>query len=295
MTETQPSRRSLFTGTKPAATAALALASLAATAQAQTPVAGPNPRARGLSDADILNFALNLEYLETEYYLRALTGQGLQASRAGAAAGPVRGGRQVAFQTPVIREFVENITRNESGHVNFLQSTLGAAAISRPAIDFDAGFAAVSQAAGLGSFDPFASEDDFLLGSFLFEDVGVTAYKGAAPLLRSRDILAAAASIHATEAYHMGAVRSLLFRKGPQSRSRAGRISDLRDQLDGPTELDQGLEANGKANIVPTDSGGIAFSRTPQQVLNIVYGKPGQEVASGAFYPDGVNGRIQTS
>lgn len=46
---------------------------------------------------------------------------------------------------------------------------------------------------------------------------------------------------------------------------------------------------------MPSDSGGVTFSRTPQQVLNIVYGKPGRGVAGGAFYPDGVNGRIQTS
>jgi hypothetical protein len=51
---------------------------------------------------------------------------------------------------------------------------------------------------------------------------------------------------------------------------------------------------HGKANVVPADGNGLAFGRTPGQVLNIVYLTP-KVANSGGFYPDGVNGQLHTS
>jgi hypothetical protein len=39
--------------------------------------------ADAIEDSDIFQFALNLEYMETEYYLRATTGEGMSAADAG--------------------------------------------------------------------------------------------------------------------------------------------------------------------------------------------------------------------
>ena len=189
---------------------------------------------RRLTDADILNFALNLEYLEAEYYTRGVTGRGL-----GVPGAQVRGGRKVPFANAAVREILAEIADNERGHVAYLVGVLGEDAIRFPAVDFVGGFRAAGRAAGLGNnFDPFADEVSFMLGGVLFEDVGVTAYKGAAPLLTNKAILEAAAGILAVEGYHMGALRSILYRRGDRARRAVNAISDARDALDGPADLD---------------------------------------------------------
>lgn len=251
----------------------------------------------GLADPAIFNFALNLEYLETEYYLRATTGSGLTAADSGAEAGAVTNAPRgpVRFSNDAFRGFAEELAANELAHVRFYRQTLGPAAVDRPALDLGA-FAAAAQAAGLGSdFDPFASEMNFFLGGMLMEDVGITAYKGAAPLIASKTLLAAAAGVLAVEAYHMGMVRSLLYQMGPEARDAAEAISNLRDSLDGPEDLDQGLVMGGRANVVPSDPSAVAFGRTPQQVLRIVYATPEAGVSGGGFYPAGMNGVLRTT
>ncbi|HXG57169.1 MAG TPA: hypothetical protein VNJ03_17455, partial [Vicinamibacterales bacterium] len=111
--------------------------------------------------------------------------------------------------------------------------------------------------------------------------------------------LEASAGILAVEGYHMGSLRWLLYRRGERAHLTANAISDARDALDGPTDLDQGITMPGpqgiRANIVPADEFGRAFSRTPQQVLNIVYLTPQKNMGRGGFYPNGMNGAITTT
>ena len=150
-----------------------------------------------------------------------------------------------------------------------------------------------------GTFDPYASDENFLLGAFIFEDVGVNAYKGASPLLVNKTYLEAAAGILAAEAYHAGLVRTVLYSKGldtPALRTSADAISNARDSLDGASDLDQGITGltPETSNIVPTDKDGVAFSRSPSQVLNIVY-LNNKAASSGGFFPSGLNGNIKTS
>ncbi|WP_026536294.1 hypothetical protein [Arthrobacter sp. H14] len=73
-----------------------------------------------------------------------------------------------------------------------------------------------------------------------------------------------------------------------------GAISDLRDSVDGPEDIDQPIVLNDTANLVPTDANALVFSRTPGQVLNIVYLSP-EPVRSGGFFPNGVNGALNGS
>jgi hypothetical protein len=269
---------------------------VAATVPGCATVAATAANPLGITDPDIFNFALNLESLETEYYLRGTTGQGMPAADAGPNPGTVTGGRMVPWQNADLRQFMEEVAANELAHVRFYRRVLGNGAVSRPTIDITTGFAGAAKAAGLGdNFDPFASEMNFFLGGMLMEDVGVTAYRGAAPLIANKDFLSSAAGILAVEAYHMGMARSTLYRMGTAARNAANALSDARDRVDGPGDVDQGIDMSGKANIVPSDADGIAFARTPQQVLRIVYLADRSGVSGGGIFPNGMNGTIRTT
>lgn len=273
------------------------LGALGATLAVPTPSrAATHALTADVTDADIFNFALNLESLEAEYYLRGTSGRGMSDADAGSSPGAVKGGREVPWKNQDLREFMEEVAQNELAHVRYYRKVLGTAAVNRPEIDIAGGFAAAAKAAGLGdNFDPFASEMNFFLGGMLMEDVGVTAYAGAAALIADKKFLTAAATILAVEAYHMGMARSTLYRMGDEAREAANKLSDARDKLDGADDLDQGIRVDGKANIVPSDADGKAFTRTPQQVLRIVYLTDKSGVSGGGIFPKGMNGTLRTT
>jgi hypothetical protein len=278
--------------------------SLAGRAEAQT----------APSDFDVLNFALNLEYLEAQFYNVAVFGTGLPANmQTGTGTqGGVTGGRKVVFTDPIVAAYAKEIAQDEVTHVAFLRTVLGTSAAAQPALNIDGGptgaFTALGRAAGIatngagaidavnGTFDPYASDNNFLLGAFVFEDVGVTAYKGAAPLISNKTYLEAAAGILAVEAYHAGLIRTVLYAKGvatPSLRTSADAISNARDSVDGTSDDDQGISPttlNGAlaSNIVPLDAQGIAYSRSTGQVLNVVY-LNNKAVSMGGFFPAGIN------
>ncbi|TCP35546.1 ferritin-like domain-containing protein [Sphingomonas sp. BK235] len=316
------SRRDFFAQVVGAA--AVGATAIAASAQAQT-TPSPTPTAT-FTEADVLNFALNLEYLEANYYAFATTGAALAAADIGGSvgtAGTATGGRAVTFSDPLVAQYAREIAADELAHVRFLRSQFSdVTRVAQPAIDLgtaaNGAFSNAARAAGLVgagvSFDPYASDENFLLGAFLFEDVGVTAYKGAAPLLSNATYREAAAGILAAEAYHASIIRSVLYRKGLQAPSRqlieaTTGIAQARDRLDGaPTadpvrgiapNDDQGIAPTTSAdgdvsNIMPLNENGIAYSRSAPQVLNIVY-LNAAAVSSGGFFPAGVNGNIKTS
>ncbi|MDQ2782556.1 MAG: ferritin-like domain-containing protein [Actinomycetota bacterium] len=273
------------------------IANAASSSASAAPSAAATAAAGAPSDGAILNFALNLEYLEAEFYSYAVNGYGLTGNLTTGtkAHGKVTGGHQVPWKTSKAQNFAKEIAGDELAPVKFLRTALGGAAVSEPDIDLRNSFTAAAMAAGLigpgQTFDPFGSEENFLLGAFIFEDVGVTAYKGAAPLITNKTYLEAAAGILAVEAYHASNIRTRILETGLAKA--ASSISWARDQLDGPVMDDQGLYNNG-FNVVPADANGIAFSRTPGAVLNIVYLNK-KEVTSGGFFPSGVNGELNTS
>jgi rubrerythrin len=149
---------------------------LAAGAVYGTLMVGPFVRkalaASGTGDVGILNFALTLEYLEAAFYEEA-------KSRAGA-----RG---------ELKSLVDLLAKDEQEHVGALTATikkLGGKPVMKPKFDF-----------------PYSNTAGFLKLAQTFEDTGVSAYNGAAPGIKSKEVLAAAGSIVQVEARHAAAIR----------------------------------------------------------------------------------------
>ena len=261
------------------------------------------PPAGPARDAAVLNFALNLEYLESEYYNLGAFGQtiedqGIDTSGTGTGGDVIhKANPQVPFQTAALQQYAQEIARDEAAHVKFVRATLatlGAEPAARPTINLLDSFNTVAQNAGIGAaFDPFADEGSFFIGGLSLSDVGVTAYIGGSTLLTSKTVLSGAAGILAVEAYHSSILRTVAYSLGASAQGQVQKISDLRDSLDGNKDKDQGVaNADGTANIVPTNKAGVVAGRNASQVLNIVFGSTA--ATSGLFFPNGVNGPIKS-
>ena len=272
------------------------------------------PAAAAVTDADVLNFALNLEYLEATFYHYAYFGTDIPAAtttapNGGAGAAVVSPGSKVKFTDKLVKAYSEEIATEELKHVQFLRAALGAAAVARPALNVGSAFQVAATAAGIpGTFNAYANDTSFLIASYIFEDVGVTAYHGAAGLISNPVYLNAAAGILAVEAYHAGIIRTSLFaQQSAQIQGITDKISALRSMLANngqPLVDDIGIGNTGAPTLVPVDApaatmftdlpGGdaIAYARSASpQVLNIVYGNPNTQ--PGLFFPSGMNGTIR--
>jgi hypothetical protein len=126
----------------------------------------------GAGDIDIVNFALTLEYLEAAFYKEGLARAGLSGQA---------------------KKLAKEIGDNETQHVDALTQTvkqLGGKPVAAPKVAF-----------------PFKDEKSFLKLAQVFEDTGVSAYNGAAPMIQSKEVLGAAGSIVQVEARHAAAIR----------------------------------------------------------------------------------------
>ncbi len=125
-------------------------------------------------DVEILNFALLLEYLESEFYVQAVANNALQ---------------------PKVLEFARTVRDHELAHVEYLAKALGSKAIGKPTFDFG---------------DTVKDNWKFLATATVLEDTGVTAYDGQGTRL-TRNTLAAAATIVSVEARHAAWVRQIMY------------------------------------------------------------------------------------
>ena len=123
-------------------------------------------------DAQILNYALLLEYLQAAFYSEALARANLQGE---------------------LREFAEVVGDHEQAHVAFLKSALGAKARQQPKFKF-----------GVATRNPHK----FRSAALVLEDAGVAAYNGQAANL-TKPTLGAAVKIVSVEGRHAAWIRDI--------------------------------------------------------------------------------------
>ncbi len=126
------------------------------------------------TDIEILNFALTLEYLELEFYARALAGGALDGET---------------------RRFAQVVRNHEQVHVNAIKGVLGRAAVPKPTFDFK------------GTTENASA---FRKTAAVLERTGVRAYEGQAPRIEATAILKAALAIHTVEARHSAWIRDII-------------------------------------------------------------------------------------
>ncbi|GAA4368416.1 hypothetical protein GCM10023185_41160 [Hymenobacter saemangeumensis] len=200
--------------------------------------------------ADVLNLALQLEYLEYHFYAIGL-GSGTLISAAD-------------------RPAITAIRNDESGHVKVLRGALRTQAFSAS----DPTAAAFDYTAGNRFNAVFSNAAMFYAVAQSFEDLGVRAYKGAAPkLLANKTLVETAFRIHSVEARHASHIRTL----------RRGKAAGVEGPAAAQTPaLASNLAERPKSWVSETDSGGPAAPFTAP-----IYGAgtPAVGVASQIYFP----------
>ncbi|CAM8898251.1 unnamed protein product [Rhodiola kirilowii] len=287
------------------------------------------------SDVDLLEFPLNLEYLEAEFFLWGSLGYGLDKVAPNLTGkGPAPVGARIGKLDPLTRDVIQQFAFQEVGHLRAIKSTVKG--FARPLLNLSAeAFGSVMDSA-FGkplrpSFDPYASGLNYLLASYVVPYVGLTGYVGANPKLRSprsrkvrgfttyksqlfsrlkfkcNDFFAGLLGV---ESGQDAVIRALLYERARKKVSPYGisvaefthRISELRNKLGSAGLKDEGLvvrkergpEGKMGGNVLTGDQMSLAFDRTPEEILRIVYGS-GNESVPGGFYPKGGDGRIAKS
>jgi hypothetical protein len=233
----------------------------------------PIPSATGTtpSVSDVLNFALNLEYLEATFYLTLTTGAGLPSADMGTSPGAVTGGLgQVAFVDAGVQDLANQLAADELAHVQFLRATMQS--LSFTPVDMPA--------FNLGALGAVTTDAQFLAIARQLETTGISAYEGAiASLISNTTALTYAAQIHDTEGQHEGALRQYCVTNGVTT----------------STAVDSGDIPPTATAIFNTNGSGLNTVRNTSQVLMIVYASTNMNVTSGGFYPNGMNGNIVTT
>ncbi|XP_008223417.1 PREDICTED: desiccation-related protein PCC13-62-like [Prunus mume] len=275
-----------------------------------------NPRSYPLtqSDVDLLEFPLNLEYLEAEFFLYGSLGYGLDEVNPGLTqGGPSPIGAKKAHLDQFTRDVITQFAWQEVGHLRAIKSVVKG--FPRPLLNLSTeSFAKVFDSAFghplVPPFDPYANSINYLLASYVIPYVGLTGYVGTAPKLQANASKSLVAGLLAVESGQDAVIRALLYERAPEKVQPYGitvaeftnRISDLRNKLGHGGWKDEGLVvpkyrgAEGKisGNVLAGDEFSLGYARTPQEILRIIYGS-GNEHVPGGFYPKGADGHIAKS
>ncbi|XP_006838114.2 desiccation-related protein PCC13-62 [Amborella trichopoda] len=265
-------------------------------------------------DVDLLEFPLNLEYTEAEFFLYGAVGYGLdEYDPKLAMGGPPPIGVRKANLDPFTRDLITQFAYQEVGHIRAIKSTVRG--FPRPLLDLSPNnFAKLFDMAFehplSPPFDPYINSLNYILAVYVIPYVGLTGYVGANPNLQAYASKKLVAGLLAVESGQDAVIRALLYERAedmvkPYEYTVAeftDRISELRNRLGHAGIKDEGLvvppelgaENKTSGNILSADYNSLAYGRTPAEVLRIVY-STGDEHKPGGFFPNGGKGTIAES
>ncbi|XP_030543325.1 desiccation-related protein PCC13-62-like [Rhodamnia argentea] len=268
---------------------------------------GPVPA----TDAELIHVAMNLEFLEAEFFLYGALGRGLDGIAPHLAlGGPPPAGGERANLDPLVRRIIEEFGYEEVGHLRAIYTTVGG--IQRPLIDISAHKFAMMVDEALGHrlwppFDPYLDTVNYLLASYLIPYVGLTGYVGVIPNLSNFTTKALVAGLLGVESGQDAVIRTLLYERALEKVAPyditvaefTNLFSILRNKLGMCGIKDEGIvvppvlgaEQRTETNVLSANKMSLSYPRTPQEVLRVVYGT-GDEHVPGGFFPNGANGEI---
>lgn len=257
-------------------------------------------------DVDSLEFPLNLEFLEADFFLWSALGYGLDhVAPELVSGGPPPIGAQKANLDPLVRQIIKEFAYQEVGHIRAIKKSVHG--FPRPQLNLTAAnFGSIMNAALNTTlkppFNPYANSLNYLLASFVIPYVGLTGYVGTIPHLQSATAKRLVAGLLGVESGQDAVIRGLLYERlfekvAPYPYTVAeltDKISLLRNTLGHTGIADEslfvpravGAEGMVKGNILAGDEYSVSYARTPAQILRIVYSS-GSESSPGGFYPRG--------
>ncbi|KAK7823908.1 ferritin-like catalase Nec2 [Quercus suber] len=263
------------------------------------------------TDTDRIEFALNLEFLEAEFFLNGALGRGLDSfAPSFAKGGPPPTGAKKANLDPLVAKIIEEFGYEEIGHLRAIINATGG--IPRPLLDLSTQtFANIfNQAFGFKltpPFDPYLNTVNYLLASNLIPYVGLVGYVGTIPELNSSYFRRLVAGLLGVEAGQDAVLRALLYERANEKvmpyditvAEFTNRTAELKNRLAMCGIKDEGIivplflgaENRTNSNILSANTDSLSYSRTPPEILRIVYGT-GSENKPGGFYPNGAGGNI---
>ena len=225
---------------------------------------------------EVLNVALNLEYLEANFYLYASTGTGLSSSLNGNGAAVQGAPGKLALDANVLA-VCQALAADEVNHIAVLRAaitSLGATPIAQPVINLSANGSVTTQA-------------QFLAAARQFTALGGSAYVGSAQLLVSNaSVLQTAGQILGAEGQHAGVLAYFCVTQGINS--------PAIDAQDVPPTATNYFTVDAVHALSPL--------RNTSQVLGVAYGQstaatvtPPTGVMMGGFFPNGFNGNVKST
>ncbi|KAL2469171.1 Uncharacterized protein Fot_50747 [Forsythia ovata] len=262
-------------------------------------------------DIDLMQFALNLEHLEADFFLYSALGYGLdKVAPYLVMGGPPPIGAQKANLDFLTHNIITEFGFQEVGHLRAIKTTVGG--FPRPQLDLSPkNFAKFfNEAFGyelVPPFNPYRDSLNFMLASYVIPYVGLLGYVGTNPNINGCVTKRLLAGLLGVESGQDAYIRGYLYERAnevvfPYNYTVAEftiRASELRNRLAMCGIKDEGIlvppqlgaENRTESNLLSANYNSLSYGRTPAEILRIVY-STGDEHVPGGFFPEGANGRI---